>query len=181
MNLCSLSFCCLVLLLSSCNYLKFEQAQPTNTGALTKFPGNWNGSYLNKNKDTVVVNGSIISFFSEDGTFNYSDTLPSKRSILKKWNEDYILNIKDVKFGFWDAFLIKTHKDGFSLLSINLANNQDSLVRVIKSICKIKTKYDSTSKDQYYMVNPNAVAFKKIVESKLFNDPVSFKKYSPKK
>ncbi len=176
MKINSIPFCILALLCTACNYLKFEQAQPSGAPALKSFPENWNGSYFDKENDTVIIDGSIFGFYAEDSKFNYRDTLPSKRSVLKKLNNDFILNIRDEKIGFYDVFLIKPMEDGFQLLTINLENNKDSLLQVIKSICKVQTKQDSDSKDTYYLVNPNTVAFKKIIDSNLFSDPVAYYK-----
>lgn len=166
--------------LGSCVMVKFQTQQPVNAPALLTFPKELQGTFLDTESDTLFISECCIEYTNDNIAISEGKEKLLKDSLeLRKFNGDYLLNVKDDKY--WQIIVFKVGKDEIHSYYMDIESLmdkyvyiEDEQVREKKVIDKLKT-YTSVKKipegeDYFYLINPNYEQLKKLVNSDLFTE-----------
>ncbi len=160
-------FPALVLCLS-CSSVQFRHPQPRGAAALPEFPEDLRGVYLDSIGDTLKVTADSFIYQTADFFDPLTDSLSSGQTILKKFGEQYVLNLGE---GEWEVFLVEANEDLITVYYIILNDDEERIIREIRKIMpvkKIRGMRDS------YLIDPSEEQFRKLSEGKLFSEYVRF-------
>ena len=156
----TLSFITLAMILafSSCTSVLFETPQPKGVAEQKEFPKNYIGQYIDTaHKDTLTIAGKSFQLGHKSSSFNIHDSLSSGLSILKTYNEYYILSEKEINNNetAWEVFTCKLINDNLSVYYILLSkDNKEEIIKKLKGILEVKEIKDTDGKINHYLINP---------------------------
>jgi len=148
----------LVALLGSCSNIVFDEAVPSDQISLDQFPSELQGTYLDKERDTL----SIFSDKYIYGEIKGNTLLEGKLGndlVLKKYEDYYFLNFKNEN-GFWEMIAAQKTAEGLVLLCLDV-ENKDEIKNINKHISKGRAK--SLKKDGKYLIDPTTQELIKIL------------------
>ncbi|MFH1320357.1 MAG: hypothetical protein ABII90_06875 [Bacteroidota bacterium] len=164
----SILYLILFVLICSCTEVWFAEPQPPGTGSEKMFPGNLQGSYVDKNNDTLVIND--ISFRYED----YKEGELSENLILKKGGNYYFLNER--RDSLWR--LLVGEVKGNDLLLWAIDGDNAVKIEMLKKITNVKEVYSTsdTGKIEGYIINPGKAELERMLSEGVFSEKARFNK-----
>ena len=175
-----------LLSLTSCLTIYFEQPQPAGSKVLTSFPAKMQGAYTSNDegKDTAYVLTDRYVFFENEEKFNGTDTVEvevlreeilSTNLVLKKQGKYYVLNDKEDGKDYWNVYLLNIQKNGdiAVMLTGDFETEEDTIQlndpkKSLNEFFDI-TEFQKLDKNEY-LVNPTRKEFKKLIKQGLFSD-----------
>lgn len=159
----------------SCTTVRFETAQPSNELEIKEFPQELQGLFVTDEDDTLEVSPLEFSFRNEGEVFVSGD-LTSEESVLKKFKNMYVLNLKDENV--WDVFPIKARKNKLIVYYEEPEEDIQDLMNELGKTSPVREIPDSDEKFGYYLTDPSAEDFEKLWQEKLFSEKLVFKRVS---
>ncbi len=164
----------IILMLSSCITVKFEDAQPKDTPELKEFPESMLGVYFDNNKDTLTITNFSFKYGSKKSLLYQNKTLSPDESVLKKFNDYYVLSLKDDDN--WEVVVFKCIEKDLSVFYINLDKNRERTLSKIKAIMPVKEIKGNNGKIDYYLINPSKKDFQTLLDKEIFSHIGDFKR-----
>ena len=167
-------FFSLIVFISSCVEVKFEQPQPAGTEAEKVFPADLQGTYIDENNDTLIVNDVTYRFGTGKTIFNGGGEL-SENLILKKYKKYYFLSEKNDSL--WNIIVVKLkNKNDLKVFIIDGENKEK--IEELKKITNVKEIFNSDGEIDSYIINPSKKELKRMLRKKIFTEIGTFKKIS---
>lgn len=167
-------FFSLIVFISSCVEVKFEQPQPAGIKAEKIFPVDLQGTYIDENNDTLIINDVTYRFGNGKTIFGGGGEL-SENLILKKYKKYYFLSEKNDSL--WNIIVVKLkNKNDLKVFIIDGENKEK--IEELKKITNVKERYKSEGEIDYYIINPDKKELKKMLRKKIFTEIGTFKKIS---
>lgn len=172
----------------SCVMVKFQTQQPVNSQALSIFPKELQGTFVDNESDTLYITECCIEYTNDNISFSEGKERLVKDSLeLRKFGSDFLLNIKDGKY--WHIVLFKYGADqihsyymDIEALMDKYAYINDDQMREKKVIDKLKTitsvKKIPEDEDYFYLINPNYEQLKKLASADFFTEVNVFTRLS---
>ena len=164
-----LFFLSIIILMSSCKMVFFEEPQPPGVSSIKTFPVDWQGKYR-LNEDTVTIGDSyiILPVLGKLTKFELtSDTI-----LLKQFKEDiYVLNyfLLNDTMHYWITLVMK--KNGKKIYNYLIDYDEDTP----KKLDKLGIKYEIREKD-IIIKKITYEQFEKLLDNKVFTVTSIFKK-----
>ena len=166
-------FFSLIVFISSCVEVKFEQPQPAGIEAEKIFPADLQGTYIDENNDTLIINDVTYKFGNKKTIFGGGREL-SENLILKKYNKYYFLSEKNDTT--WNIIVIKLKsKKDLKIFMIDGENKEK--IEELKKITTVKELFDNNGEINGYIINPDKKELKKMLRKKIFTEIGTFKKF----
>ncbi len=174
-------------LLASCTTVEFKEPVPRQGAALKTFPPEIRGTYLDiDNKDTLVVGKTAFQYGKPGQLFHLKGNLTDGNTVLKKFDDYYILNVREDENGHWNV-LAFTYKAGeLSVYYLNLDKDtkdgkeaeryKREKLENLGNITEVVTVRNSKGDVKYYLIAPDDRALKRMFKAGLFEKTGTFKK-----
>jgi len=164
---------CIILIISSCSSVYYENPQPAGQENLSEFPKKLIGTYVD------VEKGDTIAIVSKEGfsiNMNSNDVkIPlSEKTILRKYKNYYFLSLKQEADSTWTVYIVKPEKKKTFVL-YDFAN-EESTIAQLKAITKVKKQTKSAGETPIPVINPSLEELDKILESGLLIPSLKMKK-----
>lgn len=164
----------LTIFLYSCIDVKFEEAQPIETNSLKSFPKELRGQFTLEGVEPNDIKIITIeeNYFTEIDLIKSDSTTKKKKNIylsdslvLKKLEENYLLNIKNEEY--WSVYLInQIDNNSFSVKWID--GDNEEIINKLKLMTPTKEIVDDDGKISSYLINPTKANLKKILNQDYF-------------
>ncbi|UZH55714.1 hypothetical protein JRG66_02175 [Salinimicrobium tongyeongense] len=163
----------MALFLPSCTAVKFEDPQPFAAPSLAEFPDKMCGTYVSNNEDTLFI---------EPGSFRYArgietgitGDLNTPKTVLKKVNRTYILNLHDQDT--WSVFPLKASKNKIVTHCANITSESEQLIFDVHKSSPVKEITTEDGKFAYFLLAPTNKEFRQLLRKKLFSEKMVFKR-----
>ncbi|MBE9481371.1 MAG: hypothetical protein IMY69_06720 [Bacteroidetes bacterium] len=166
-------FFSLIVFISSCVEVKFEQPQPAGIKAEKIFPVDLQGTYIDENNDTLIINDVTYRFGNGKTIFGGGGEL-SENLILKKYKKYYFLSEKNDSL--WNIIVVKLkNKNDLKVFIIDCENKEK--IEELKKITNVKERYKSEGEIDYYIINPDKKELKKMLRKEILTEVGTFKKF----
>ncbi len=172
-------FCLITLLalfLASCDQVIFPEPQPRKVDALSEFPADLRGVFLDEEGDTLVVGKGSFTY-DDDGLSGMTDVHLSDSAVIKAYSERYFFSSRIALGGefYWITYIIHT-RDGGAKMDV-YAMNPDEVVNLAK-LQEITSKVRDIEDDgtTYYLFDPKRKHYKKIISDTVFSKMISFRR-----
>ena len=164
------------IIITACTTVEFESSVPKNTDLLYEFPENLLGTYLNKDNDTLQIDRYEFSYGNKKSIFfHINRSLKSEEIELKRFDDNYILNLKEEKS--WNIIPFIYDKDKISIYYIGIEKDMEKvIVDKIKGITSIREIKNKDGKVDKYIINPTNKELEKMFEEKVFSEILVFEK-----
>ncbi len=162
--------------LASCEQVVFPEAQPKKTRTLENIPTELQGTYLDQDMDTLIVN--LNSFTYESEAMNgLKDVVLSDSAVLKEYRDRYYFSSR-IRIGqehFWLTYILHLREQG-NFLDVYTMDPGD-VVRLAK-LQEITSKVDDIEdgETEYYLFDPKKRDYKKIVRDTVFTKIIVFER-----
>lgn len=164
-------FLFIALSFTSCTVVKFESSQPSATAPLEEFPEKMLGTFISEDKDTLRI--TLDSFIYSNGKeISVYGSLTDSNVVLKKYNNIYLLNLKDDRG--WDIFPLKLSRNKLRAYYVNLDPNSLKLIESLKQTSSVKEIRTEEGKFEHYLIAPSDKEFKRLLKKKLFSSKTEF-------
>lgn len=168
----TLLFFSLIVFISSCVEVKFEQPQPAGIEAEKIFPADLQGAYIDENNDTLIINDVTYRFGNGKTIFGGGGEL-SENLILKKYKKYYFLSEKNDSL--WNIIVVKlNNKKDLKVFMIDGENKEK--IEELKKITNVKEKYKNKGEIDYYIINPDKKELRKILRKEILTEVGTFNK-----
>jgi len=152
-----------IVFISSCVEVKFEEAQPQGVKALKSIPNNFQGTYLLGDNDTVQISPNSFQFSKplENKTNIYE---LSNVFILKKWQNTYFVNLKDEDSKYWSVFFIKKNTENkLTIEFLGHSCSDSTSIQRLGEITLLKTYKKENEDEDGYIIKPSKKELKQIL------------------
>jgi hypothetical protein len=160
--------------------VKFQTQQPVNSPALSTFPKEMQGTFVDNESDTLYISECCIEYTNDNISFSEGKERLVKDSLeLRKLGKDYLLNIKDDKY--WQIVLFKCGADQIHSYYMDIESLMDKYAYIsdvqlrekkvfdkLKAITSVKKMPEG--EEYFYLINPNNEQLKKLVNSDFFTE-----------
>ena len=161
----------ILMSLTSCVEVLFEQAQPAGVKAKRQFPTSLRGMYITDEKDTMLIAQYEIKEMSGK---QEPDMILSSDLVLKKYKKYYYLNLRN-EDGLWEVGVISVGKDGNLNISYIDGSKKEKLQR-LKQLVKTTTILNDEEKEDYYVIDPSKKELMKLLKDDIFEKFGEFRK-----
>jgi hypothetical protein len=165
----------LAIAASSCVTLEYENPQPADAADLSSIPYQLQGTYLDEDNDTLLVDEHGFAYRSEMSPVaseaGLSDTL-----ILRPYKGCYSVNIAGDNG--WLVYLICRETNG-DLLLYGIDVEEEAVRDKLKSITKVVAETDDSGNVTAYRINPTEKEFDQMFEAGLFEKGGKFRRIVP--
>ncbi len=153
-----------IVFISSCVEVKFEEAQPQGVKALESIPNNFQGTYLLGDSDTVQISSNSFQFSKPLGGKKEAYEL-SNIFILKKWQNTYFVNLKEEDAKYWSVFFIKKNKEHKLMIGfLGYSDSDTTSIQRLGEITQLKSYPKGGEEDDGYVINPSKKELKQILK-----------------
>ncbi len=164
-----------VLVFSSCTTIKFETPQPKDVEALIEFPADVTGTYMDADNVALSVTKTSFKYGNKKSPVYLSKTLSPGQTVLKKYNDDYVVSIKDKSA--WEVFTFTYNDKGLKAYYMDVEDSTiNETVAKVKAVVPLKEVKDTEGKLDYYTANPSKAEFDKLLKGKVFSKVIVFRK-----
>lgn len=179
-------FLAALLMLTSC-IVYFEKPQPVHSKELKEVPKELIGTYVEEdNNNPLVITRNSYQYKEkntgeEEMSFD-NGMLETGKVILKRMDDFYVLSYKigdleqESLKSAWMVYLIKLKGDQLTVSYI-ASEDRNSWPKIdsVKRIVPV-TEIKNNDNDRTYFINPSKKEFKSMIENKIFNDTLKFRK-----
>ncbi|MBE9469134.1 MAG: hypothetical protein IMY72_12550 [Bacteroidetes bacterium] len=167
----------ILTIITSCTTVEFETPQPKNSVELSEFPKNALGIYLDDNNDTLTILKKSFKYGNKKSTvFHMAETLTPNKIILKKYNNYFVLNLRDTS-SIWNVIMFRKYNKNILVYYINLGEkNKDEIINNLKNITATKEMKNEKGEIEKYIINPTEKEFKLLIDNEIFSKVTEFKK-----
>lgn len=162
----------MVLFLSSCTQVYFEEAQPAGKRNIPRFPDKLTGLYLSVSGDSILrINKDNLIIYLENGKdlrFSLDDNM-----VLKKYKGEYYINVQNREKPYWILFVFSRKDNVLYPKQPVLGEKSISKYKEITTILDNKDRQDLDEKQ--YLLNPGKKELLELIKSDLFEnmDPLT--------
>lgn len=162
----------LIVVMTSCVEVLFEQTQPAGVKEIQQFPKALLGMYIEETENDTLR----ITPFELQGPKNERDSAMkiSPNFVLKKFKNEYVISRKHDS-GLWEVAFISISKKGQLEIKTIDGGDEEKMKR-LKLLLEVTTKYDEEGKADQYILNPTKKEFFKILKADIFEELGVFKK-----
>lgn len=153
----------LLITLSACNQVYFEQPQPAHKKELMNFPTHLQGSYVSSDSMISIIREQSFEMYSGDKI--ETNMVLGDSLVIKRQRSSYVINIRE-KEG-WIIYTIQLKKDQLAIKHIEL---NDSIKNYLIS------KYDAVPiKQRDLLLKTSKNLFKKLQKEPIWTSSVMVK------
>jgi hypothetical protein len=175
------------ILLTSCSTVEFKEITPKKGNELTNFPKELIGKYTDiQNKDTLTINQTDFQYGKEETLFHLTGNLSNDKTVLKKTNDFYILNIKSEKDKNWGIIPFKYENEKiyvyYLILDTETKDKEEAKryrtekLERLNLITNVEPIKDTTNKIENYIINPTDKEMTEILSNDFFVKIIEFKR-----
>lgn len=164
----------LLLLAASCATVRFEVPQPRDTGELKAFPADLTGTYLNSDKDTLVItaDGFRITDLKPKGV-KIDMTLKANEAVLKQSRKFFVLSLNNEPG--WEVFNFTYNKEKITVYYIDTdKKNLEKTIRDLKEITPVKEVKKKDGETEYFLLDPSKESFETLISKGIFTKMAVF-------
>jgi hypothetical protein len=166
----------LFLLFAACDQVVFPEPQPRKIKALTEFPPNLQGTYLDHNDDTLLVYKQYFSYYADEVSAIKNEYL-SDSAVLKYYQKMYFFSRRIMLNNeyYWLTYILNPVVPGEKMDLY--AMDPDDIVKLAK-LQEITSKISDIENgdSDFYLFAPKKKDFKKIISDTIFTKMISFRK-----
>lgn len=171
-NLIPIAF--MLMLLSSCVEVVFEQPQPIGAKFETTIPESLQGKYLDKDGDTLHVGPTSYILGKEQQPFHLEGKLSDKLGVTKYGNH-FFLNSKNDSV--WTVLMImRLPENGLKVMMID--GGDEKAIEKLKNLTLVREVYDHHGEIDAYVINPTPKELDRMVLKGCFSKAETFKRIS---
>ena len=175
------------MVLTSCSTVVFKEVAPKAGNELTYFPKEIVGKYTDvKSKDTLMIGQTDFQYANKDAFFHLEGNLSDEKTVLKKKNDFYILNVKMEKEPDWLVIPFKYEKDKIYVYYLMIDKDTDDKEELrkyrkeklekLRSITRVERIKDTISKNKNYRIDPTDRELDELFKNEMFVKIIEFKK-----
>ncbi len=167
------------IVFTSCTTIEFKEVVPKKTCELSKFPKKMRGEFVDKkDNDTLRINQDNFKYGNDNTAFHLVGKLKEENTVLKKFGEYYILNVKSKSNNNWEVIPFKYVDDKINvyylILDLETENKEKAAeyekerIKNLGLLTDLKVVSDTSSNNNRYEINPSDSELKKILEEDFF-------------
>ena len=155
----------LLLSVTSCVEMLFEQPQPAGVKTLKQMPKALQGSYVADEKDTLQITATSFKGFEDDkgSVLNLSENL-----VIKKYKKHYFVSKKH-ESGLWEVVII-TRDNNDNLQFKFIDGDDEEKTKRLEQFIDVETKYDSVGKAEMFIINPSKKELMGLMDKEVFEE-----------
>ncbi|MDH5396574.1 MAG: hypothetical protein OEX02_00400 [Cyclobacteriaceae bacterium] len=154
-------FIWITFLFSSCVDLGFDTPQPEGYPDIALFPTEWLGTYIS-DEDTLVIKPYSVLVEKDSVYFN----LNAENLVLRKFQNWYILNLKEPEKDYWTVFCARLKGDK---LTVKVPSIDEDDKKALEKQFEVNESYNSNGNVDAYIIHPTPKQWKKLLKSKFFS------------
>ena len=171
------------IVLTSCSTVEFKEVIPKKGKELTNFPKELIGKYIDiQNKDTLTINQTDFQYGKKETLFHLTGKLSDNKTILKKTNDYYILNVKTDNDKNWGIIPFK-YENGkiyvyYLILDTETKDKKEAEKYKKEKLEKLNliTNVELIKDTENYLINPTDKEMDEILNNDFFVNIMKFKK-----
>ncbi len=175
----------IMIFLSSCSSVEFKEVAPKKGEKITEFPKKMIGKYLDaQSPDTLTITSNYYKIGKQKKMFFSSGKLSQKNTILKKFNNYYLLNLRKEKEHNWSVFPFTFDQDKITIYYFLLDKNtkdkkaakefKEKKIKELRLITNVEQVRDTADKVYNYLINPTDKEVEKIFDKGLYKKIFEF-------